>query len=76
MDFQWLYRLAVEEVPEHDYMLPLLEVEACNLYLIIEEFQNIFLKKFAKKRLGDVRRQRHNSCWFGSSAICHGAGLH
>jgi pyruvate/2-oxoglutarate/acetoin dehydrogenase E1 component len=24
---QWLYRLAVEEVPEHDYMLPLSEAE-------------------------------------------------
>lgn len=25
--FQWLYRLAVEEVPELDYMLPLSEAE-------------------------------------------------
>jgi len=24
---QWLYRLAVEEVPEHDFMLPLSEAE-------------------------------------------------
>jgi pyruvate/2-oxoglutarate/acetoin dehydrogenase E1 component len=27
LNFQWLYRLAVEEVPEHDYMLPLSEAE-------------------------------------------------
>lgn len=27
--FQWLYRLAVEEVPENDYMLPLSEAEVC-----------------------------------------------
>lgn len=26
---QWLYRLAVEEVPEEDYMLPLSEAEVC-----------------------------------------------
>ena len=25
--FQWLYRLAVEEVPEGDYMLPLSQAE-------------------------------------------------
>jgi pyruvate/2-oxoglutarate/acetoin dehydrogenase E1 component len=25
--FQWLYRLAVEEVPEDDYMTPLSEAE-------------------------------------------------
>lgn len=26
-EFQWLYRLSVEEVPEHDYMFPLSEAE-------------------------------------------------
>lgn len=25
--FQWLYRLSVEEVAEHDFMLPLSEAE-------------------------------------------------
>lgn len=33
--FQWLYRLAVEEVPEDDYMLPLSEAEVCHFFVIL-----------------------------------------
>lgn len=32
--FQWLYRLAVEEVPEDDYMLPLSEAEVHKSHLM------------------------------------------
>ena len=37
---QWLYRLAVEEVPEHDYMLPLSEAEVRYFgFIMAEEFK-------------------------------------
>lgn len=36
--FQWLYRLAVEEVPENDYMLPLSEAEVCWFILALVTF--------------------------------------
>lgn len=45
LDFQWLYRLAVEEVPEHDYMLPLSEAEVSYCYLFFGEFRILNLKK-------------------------------
>lgn len=35
---QWLYRLAVEEVPENDYMLPLSEAEVCYFILALVTF--------------------------------------
>lgn len=48
---QWLYRLAVEEVPENDYMLPLSEAEVCYFILALVTFFYRVIMRFAHPKL-------------------------
>lgn len=44
--FQWLYRLAVEEVPEDDYMLPLSEAEVSPYFMSFKMKGSVFNNKY------------------------------
>lgn len=69
---QWLYRLAVEEVPDQDYMLPLSEAEVCYL----NPSMIIICRLINPQISGDSGREWCNTCWMGGSASDHGTGLY
>lgn len=87
--FQWLYRLAVEEVPEEDYMLPLSEAEVHTTShpkwnkeenFCITLFDKLFCRKFTLTNIemcksGDSARKWRYTCWMGSSVIHNGTSL-
>lgn len=74
--FQWLYRLAVEEVPEDDYMLPLSEAEVLShSFSFLSGKSTPASITIGNMFSGDPWRQWHNISGLGSSTLCYGTGL-
>lgn len=60
---QWLYRLAVEEVPEQDYMLPLSEAEVylAVFFFFLSPFSFFCFKKKKNNSLSESQVVREGS---------------